>query len=105
MENATLEPGAFPWLVPGPVFKTGVGSGNRLQVGSIPIRSRQFAGKERTACKTRHLIVPPRLLIPEPDDPLDGSRSAETARIVPRRSLFKSILHACVPLRTSGCCK
>ena len=34
-------PGAFPWLVPGPVFKTGVGSGNRLQVGSIPIRSRQ----------------------------------------------------------------
>jgi hypothetical protein len=26
--------------VPGPVFKTGEGSGNRLLVGSIPMRSR-----------------------------------------------------------------
>ena len=32
--------GARPWLVPGPVFKTGEGSGNRLLVGSIPMRSR-----------------------------------------------------------------
>jgi hypothetical protein len=29
--------------VPGPVFKTGEGSGNRLLVGSIPMRSRQNA--------------------------------------------------------------
>jgi hypothetical protein len=33
--------GAFPLLVLGPVFKTGEGSGNRLLVGSIPMRSRQ----------------------------------------------------------------
>ena len=32
--------GAFPLLVLGPVFKTGEGSGNRLLVGSIPMRSR-----------------------------------------------------------------
>ena len=32
--------GARPRLVPGPVFKTGEGSGNRLLVGSIPMRSR-----------------------------------------------------------------
>ena len=32
--------GVRPWLVPGPVFKTGEGSGNRLLVGSIPMRSR-----------------------------------------------------------------
>ena len=35
--------GACPWLVPGPVFKTGEGSGNRLLVGSIPMRSRHLA--------------------------------------------------------------
>jgi hypothetical protein len=35
--------GAFPLLVLGPVFKTGEGSGNRLLVGSIPMRSRQLA--------------------------------------------------------------
>ena len=28
--------------MPGPVFKTGEGSGNRLLVGSIPMRSRQL---------------------------------------------------------------
>ena len=36
--------GAFPLLVLGPVFKTGEGSGNRLLVGSIPMRSRQPVG-------------------------------------------------------------
>jgi len=42
--------GVCPRLVPGPVFKTGEGSGNRLLVGSIPIRSRhlhcEFLGTE-----------------------------------------------------------
>ncbi len=33
--------------MPGPVFKTGEGSGNRLLVGSIPMRSRQTPAAQR----------------------------------------------------------
>ena len=41
LHHTTNDSEAFPWLVPGPVFKTVEGSGNRLLVGSIPIRFRQ----------------------------------------------------------------
>ena len=44
--------------MPGPVFKTGEGFGNRLLVGSIPIRSRHASslanhGKNRAAAGQR----------------------------------------------------
>ena len=45
--------------MPGPVFKTGEGSGNRLLVGSIPMRSatpeglRVFAFDESCKCSRR----------------------------------------------------
>ena len=47
--------GAFPLLVLGPVFKTGEGSGNRLLVGSIPMRSRQQLRLQRRHANVGHL--------------------------------------------------
>jgi hypothetical protein len=43
--------------VPGPVFKTGGGSGNRLLVGSIPMRSRQVRFIERKCREQRPEMI------------------------------------------------